>query len=110
VTGLATLLGPLVALTVVGGLAFVLRWAFSRGGSVVAPAGRRGGEHEYGLLVPVASPQTSAQAQLMRRRLERHGLRVTVTETDDGPRLLVFADDADAAASVLAEPGADDTN
>ncbi len=108
-TGLATLLGPLVALTVVGGLAFVLRWAFSRGGSVVAPAGRRGGEHEYGLLVPVATPRTNAQAQRMRRRLENHGLRATVTETDDGPRLLVFADDAAVAATVLSD-GADDLN
>jgi hypothetical protein len=93
--------GPLFALVGVGGLILILRWAFSRGGSVVAAAPRVGSSSEYGLLVPVATPSTYIEGEILRRRLEDAGLRANLATTLDGPRVLVWPDDVDRARAVL---------
>jgi hypothetical protein len=95
---------PLVALLVVGLLVLLLRWTFRRGGSLVASAPHRGGERDYGLLVPVATPATFIEAELLRALLEDHGVRATLAPTTDGPRVLVFADQERAARAVLRGP------
>ncbi|NHC13403.1 hypothetical protein G9H71_06365 [Motilibacter sp. E257] len=87
---------------VVGVLALLLRWAFSRGKSVVARPARPGGAGDYGLLVAVAAPQTYVQGELLRRTLDDAGLRATLATTTDGPRLMVFASDERQARRVLA--------
>ena len=97
------LVGPTIAFVVVGLLALVLRWAFSHGGSVVAKRSKPGAQDEYGLLVPVASPPTFVEGEILRRTLEDHGIKVTVTETLDGPRLMVFPEDADRARVLIAQ-------
>ncbi|HET8615897.1 MAG TPA: hypothetical protein VFL94_10255 [Actinomycetales bacterium] len=95
---------PLLALLVVGVLVLLLRWTFRRGGSLVATSGRRGSEHDYGLLVPVARPATFIEAELLRARLSDHGVRATLAPTTDGPRVLVFAEQERAARAVLKGP------
>ncbi|MGN6087747.1 MAG: hypothetical protein ACTHNT_00495 [Actinomycetales bacterium] len=97
----AFLLGPFVALLVVGALSLVLRWAFSRGHSVVARPGRPGAEGEYGLLVSIASPGTYIEGEMARRRLEDAGVKATLAETVHGPRLMVFPQDEGRARELL---------
>ena len=94
--------GPLVAATLIAVLAVLLRWAFRRGSSVVAAPPRRGGADEYGLLVPVCSPPTYVEGEMIRRRLEDHGVRATLTTTLDGPRVMVWPADADRARAMIA--------
>lgn len=101
---LAYVLEPLLALFVVGLLVLLLRWTFRRGHSLVAAPPRTGGERDYGLLVPVASPATFVEAELMRATLVAHGVRATLAPTTDGPRVLVFAEEARAARAVLKGP------
>jgi hypothetical protein len=95
------LFGPLVAFGLVGLFALMLRWAFARGGSLVAGAARRGHADEYGLLVPVAEPGTFIEAEVLRRRLEAAGVRATLAPTTDGPRVLVFPEDEAIARALL---------
>ena len=94
--------GPLVAVVLVGLFAVILRWAFSRGSSVVAAAPRPGPSDEYGLLVPIASPSTYIEGEVVRRRLEDSGVRATLATTLDGPRVMVWPQDATRARAVLA--------
>ena len=96
------LFGPFVALLVVVALAFLLRWAFSRGGSLVERTPVTGRVDEYGLLVPVASPDNYAEGEILRRRLEDHGVRATLTVTADGPRVMVFPGDEQRARELIA--------
>lgn len=96
--------GPLVAFGAVGVLALILRWSYRRGGSLVAPPPRPGRSDEYGLLVAVATPRTAADGTDLQRRLEAAGVRATVADTREGPRLMVFAADEERARSLLAAP------
>lgn len=95
------LVGPLIAFGVVGILVLLLRWAFRSGVSVVARKPKSGAEDEYGLLVPVASPGTYVEGEIMRRTLEDARIRATLTQTLAGPRVMVFPDDEARAREVL---------
>ncbi|MFC5998153.1 hypothetical protein ACFP6A_05355 [Quadrisphaera sp. GCM10027208] len=95
------LLGPLVAFAMVAVLALLLRWAFSRGHSLVESPPRAGAPQDYGLLVAVAEPATFVEAEVLRRRLAEAGITATLAPTTLGPRVLVFPRDADTARAVL---------
>jgi hypothetical protein len=95
------LVGPGIALLGVGLLVIVLRWSHGPGRSVVARPARRGRADEYGLLVPVASPGTYIEGEILRRKLEDAAIRATLAMTDDGPRIMVFPRDENVARSVL---------
>ena len=97
--------GPLVAFAGLGLLIVLLRWAFSRGGSLVAAPARPGRPDEYGLLVPVASPPTYMEGEMLRRRLEDAGVRASLAQTNDGPRVMVWPQDVDRAVTLIARPG-----
>jgi hypothetical protein len=94
--------GPLVAIGLIGLFVVILRWAFSRGTSVVAAPPRPGTDAEYGLLVPVAAPPTYIEGEVLRRRLEERGVRANLATTLDGPRLLVWPQDEGRARELLA--------
>ncbi len=94
--------GPLVAIGLIGLFVLILRWAFSRGGSLVAAAPTPGADHEYGLLVPVASPPTYIEGEVLRRRLEDGGVRANLATTTDGPRVMVWPSDEARARELLA--------
>lgn len=98
------LFGPLVALGTVGLLILLLRWAFSRGRSVVARPPRPGHADDYGLLVSIASPSSYIEGEMDRQRLVEAGLRATLAQTVEGPRLMVFAGDEARAREVLRAP------
>jgi len=97
------LFGPLSAFLVVGLLVLLLRWAFSSGRSVVARRPRSGLPTDYGLLVSVATPPTYVEGELLRRTLEQRGVRATLAQTLEGPRVMVFPDDEDRARALLGQ-------
>lgn len=97
------LVQPILAFIGIGVLILILRWAFSRGSSVVAAPAKAGAATEYGLLEPVGSPGTYIEGEIWRRRLEDAGVRANLATTTDGPRLLVFPKDAERARSILRE-------
>jgi hypothetical protein len=92
---------PLMAFLALGVLALLLRWAFAPGRSLVARRPRPGASTEYGLLVPVASPPTVIQAELVRRHLVERGIRATLAPATDGPTVLVWPRDAAIAREIL---------
>lgn len=96
--------GPVVAVAAVALLVLLLRWTFGRSRSLVARPSRRGGEHEYGLLVAVASPASFVEAELIRARLVAAGVRATLAPTTSGPRVMVFPQEERAARAVLQTP------
>lgn len=97
------LYGPVVAFAALGLLILLLRWAFRRGVSVVERPVRKGGADTYGLLVAVAAPPTYIEGEILRRRLEDSGIKANLANTLDGPRLMVFPKDEQAARKVLAQ-------
>ena len=96
--------GPMIALAVVGVFALLLRWTFSRGHSLVERRPRTGDPGDYGLLVTVAAPASFAEAELIRARLVGLGIRATLAPTTQGPRVLVFPDEARTARALLRGP------
>lgn len=98
---LSFLFAPLMAFVAVGVLVLLLRWAFTPGRSLVARRPRVGSSTEYGLLVPVASPPTVVQAEILRRHLLSRGIRATLAPASDGPVVLVWPRDAAVAREIL---------
>lgn len=94
-------IGPIMAFVFLGVLILLLRWAFRRGVSVVAAPPRRGSTDEYGLLVPIATPPTYVEGEIMRRQLEDAGIRATLAQTLDGPRVMVWPGDEVRARAQL---------
>ncbi|TNM68487.1 hypothetical protein FHN55_06700 [Streptomyces sp. NP160] len=90
-----------LSLVMLGVLVLALRWTFSRGHSLVARQPRAGKASEYGLLVVVSEPGTFVEAEVDRQRLVSAGLRATLAPTTDGPRVLVFPEDASIARALL---------
>ena len=96
------LFGPIVAFLAIGVLVVVLRWAFnSRKTSVVAAAPKAGSQDEYGVLVPVASPPSYIDGEILRRRLEDAGIKANLANTLDGPRVMVWPKDEERARQTL---------
>jgi hypothetical protein len=92
------LVGPVIAFGVVGILVLLLRWTFQRGTSVVRRAGH---EDQFGLLVAVAYPATYAEGEIVRRTLEAGGVRATLAQTLEGPRIMVFPQDLERARKLV---------
>lgn len=79
----------------------ILRWAFARGGSVVERAAKTGNPDEYGMLVPIASPGNYIEGEVLRRSLVDAGFRASLAQTNDGPRVMVWPKDVEAAKLIL---------
>ena len=99
------LFGPIVAFLGVGVLVLILRWAFRRGASVVAAPASPGRTDEYGLLVPVASPPSYIEGEMLRRQLEDAGIRANLAQTLEGPAVLVWPKDEQAAREFILRRG-----
>jgi hypothetical protein len=80
---------------------FFLRWAFSRGHSVVAGPARRGKADQYGLLQPVAAPKNFIEGEMLRQKLLAVGIKANLTQTLEGPKLMVFTKDLKTARAIL---------
>jgi hypothetical protein len=102
------LFGPLVAAIGIGVLVVVLRWSHgTKSTSLVAKPVRPSEETDYGLLVPIASPPSYVEGEILRRTLEDNGLRANLAMTTNGPRVMVFPQDEEKARAVLKRgPGA----
>ena len=99
--------GPIVALIGIGLFVIILRWAFSRGGSLIARPVEPGNPDDYGLMVPVASPQTFIDGEMMRQSLLAHKIRANLVNTNAGPRIMVWPGDVQTAREILSRgPGA----
>lgn len=93
--------GPLVAFSGLGIMVIILRWAFARGSSVVERPAKSGSPDEYGMLVPVASPGNYIEGEVLRRSLVDAGLRASLAQTNDGPRIMVWPKDVESAKKIL---------
>ncbi|MDQ1247151.1 MAG: hypothetical protein QG597_1521 [Actinomycetota bacterium] len=93
--------GPLVAALAIGTFILVLIWSSKRGSSVVAAAPRPSTETDYGLLVVVSRPATYIEGEVQRRTLADAGIKATLVQTLDGPRLMVWPTDEARARSVI---------
>jgi len=82
-------------------LIFIFFWTSARGKSVVASAPKQGREDEYGTLIAVASPLNHIEGEMLRQKLVAVGIRATLTQTKDGPRLFVFPNEESAARAHL---------
>lgn len=92
------LIGPLVALGALGVILLMCRWVFAPPDRSTRTArspereSRRG--RDYGLLVPITTVRTVADAEMLRAVLRDGGIRCTVAADDDGADVLVFRADA----------------
>ena len=93
--------GPLIAFAGLGILVLMLRWTFKRGGSLIAAPAQQGQPQEYGMLVPIASPGSYIQGEMWRRSLEDEGIKATLTQTLDGPRIMVWPQDEQRARGLV---------
>jgi len=96
--------GPLITAVAVAMLVVLLRWTFARGRSVVSRPSKSGAENDYGLLVPIASPTTFIEAELIRSQLVAAGVRATLAPTTAGPRVMVFPAEEKVARALLRGP------
>lgn len=95
------MVGPFIAIAAIGILVLILRWAFGRRTSVVAAPAQPGPENDYGMLVIVTKPGSYVEGELQRRTLEGAGIRATLAQTLDGPRVMVWPADENKAKAVL---------
>lgn len=100
-TSFSYAVGPLMAFGGLGLLILLLRWTFRRGVSVVAAPPRQGSTDDYGMLIPVATPPSYVEGEIWRRELEDAGIRATLAQTLDGPRVMVWPADASRARAQL---------
>ena len=93
------LVGPLIAFGALGVILLLCRWVFSppKPGMRVPP----GRGEDYGLLVPVTSVRTAADAEMLQAVLREAGIRCTVAVDGEGADLLVFRADAARARELV---------
>jgi hypothetical protein len=86
---------------VMGLFIILLKWAFSHGSSLVERPKKIGDEDEYGLLKVVASPSNFVEGEILRLKLDEHGIKATLTQTKSGPKILVFEEEVSVAQAIL---------
>jgi hypothetical protein len=85
-------------------LAIILRWAFGTRGrdkkfiDIPIKAGKK---DQYGLLVALPTPRNYVEAELLKQKLIAVDIKVTLTQTLDGPQLMVFQKDLGIAKAYL---------
>ncbi len=82
-------------------LILVLKWGFSSNRKLVITPIKAGKKDQYGLLKPLPTPSNYIEAQMALQKLVDSNIKATLTQTLDGPQLMVFEKDLDIAASVL---------
>ncbi len=82
-------------------LILVLKWGFSSNRKMIITPIKAGKKDQYGLLKPLPTPSNYIEAQMALQKLVDSNIKATLTQTLDGPQLMVFEKDLDIAASVL---------
>jgi len=86
---------------VVALLALILRWAFSHNNSLIEKDKVIGSEDQYGLLRVAHTPKNHIEGEMMRQKLIAVGIKATLSQTKDGPRILVFEKDLKIAKAII---------
>jgi hypothetical protein len=60
-----------------------------------------GSEDQYGLLRVAHTPKNHIEGEMMRQKLIAVGIKATLSQTKDGPRILVFEKDLKIAKATL---------
>ena len=79
----------------------ILKWAFSNNKSVIEREKRIGNEDEYGLLRVAHSPKNHIEGEMPRQKLLSVGIKATLSQTKNGPKILVFEKDLKIAKATL---------
>ena len=86
---------------IVGLLALILRWAYSSNNSLVERDKKIGSDDQYGLLKVAASPKNHIEGEMLRQKLLSVGIKATLSQTNTGPKILVFEKDLKIAKATL---------
>ena len=86
---------------VVAVMIVILKWAFSGNKSVIEREKRMGNEDEYGLLRVAHSPKNHIEGEMLRQKLLSVGIKATLSQTKNGPKILVFEKDLKIAKATL---------
>ncbi len=100
------MIGPGAAFLALAVIVLLSRWVFSDGTRerrVARARARAASRGDFGLLVPVATARTPADAEALRALLTGAGIRCTVAPTDPPAawQLLVFRTDAARAGELV---------
>jgi len=79
----------------------ILKWAFSNNKSVIEREKRIGNEDEYGLLRVAHSPKNHIEGEMLRQKLLSVGIKANLSQTKNGPKILVFEKDLKIAKATL---------
>jgi len=79
----------------------ILKWAFSNNKSVIEREKRIGNDDEYGLLRVAHSPKNHIEGEMVRQKLLSVGIKATLSQTKNGPKILVFEKDLKIAKATL---------
>jgi hypothetical protein len=82
-------------------LILVLKWGFTSNKKLIITPIKAGKKDQYGLLKPLPTPSNYIEAQMALQKLVNSNIKATLTQTLDGPQLMVFEKDVEIAASVL---------
>ena len=86
---------------VVGILAIILRWAYSSSNSLIEKDKKIGSDDQYGLLKVAASPKNHIEGEMLRQKLLSVGIKASLSQTNTGPKILVFEKDLKIAKTTL---------
>ena len=84
-------------------LILVLKWGFSSNKRLIITPIKAGKKDQYGLLKPLQTPSNYIEAQMSLQKLTDANIKATLTQTLDGPQLMVFEKDLKIAVAVLAK-------
>lgn len=75
---------------VVAVLALILKWAFSSNKSLIEKDKVIGSEDQYGLLKVAYTPKNHIEGEMLRQKLISVGIKATLSQTKNGPKILVL--------------------
>lgn len=84
-------------------LVIVLKWGFSSNRKMIVTPIKAGKKNEYGLLKPLPTPSNYIEAQMALQKLVDSNIKATLTQTLDGPQLMVFERDLKIASAILSK-------
>ena len=82
-------------------LVIVLKWGFSSNRKLIVTPIKAGKKDAYGLLKPLPTPSNYIEAQMALQKLVDSNIKATLTQTLDGPQLMVFENDLKLARAIL---------
>jgi hypothetical protein len=82
-------------------LIVVLKWGFSSNRKMIVTPIKAGKKDQYGLLMPLPTPSNYIEAQMSLEKLVDSNIKATLTQTLDGPQIMVFEKDLGIAESIL---------